>query len=117
LADLRINPANDTEVRTRPGGGQYPDYWLGEPTSKSFYGQYESGRDVDYYEADPNLRFVLEGHLEAETMSWAEERLGILGKRSGHEIVHRADVTDEMNHDLVRYDRFGREVSDVSCPE
>lgn len=115
MSDVRTHSATNAEVRPRPGGGQYPDYWLDEPEGRSFYGRYESGRDLDYYEADPNLRLVLEGRLEVETMRWAQERLGVLGERSGRVLVHQADETDEANHELVRYDRFGREVSEVRC--
>ncbi len=114
MSEVSTGPG-EAGVRPRPGGGQYPDYRLGEPESGSFYGRYESGRGVDYYEADPNLRPVLEGHLDGETLGWAEERLGALGERAGHEISHRADATDEANHQLVRYDRFGRDISEVRC--
>lgn len=30
----------------------------------------DSGRGFDYYRADPNLRFVLEGVLDADTLAW-----------------------------------------------
>ena len=112
---MRAETGTGTEDGLRPGGGQYPDYELGEPAGESRYGRYESGRDVNYYEADPNLAFVLEGHLDAQTMRWAREKLDRLGERAGHEMVRRSDVTDEANHHLVRYDRFGREISEVRC--
>lgn len=115
MADVRDDPGTGIENGLRPGGGQYPDYELGEPVGESRYGRYESGRDVNYYEADPNLAFVLEGHLGARTMEWAREKLDRLGERAGYEMVRRADVTDEANHHLVRYDRFGREISEVRC--
>lgn len=115
MTDLHTDRRAEDGVDLRRGGGQYPDYRLGEPTGESRYGGYESGRDVNYYEADPNLRFVLEGYLDPDTLSWAEDRLEYLGERCGRVLVHRADQTDKQNHDFERYDKYGRDVSEVRC--
>lgn len=93
---------------------EFPAYTFGEPRSGSCYARYESGRDLNYYTADPNLRFVLEGYLSAETLAWAEPRLHTLGERCGTVIVHRADTVDRVGHELVRYDRFGRDISEIA---
>jgi len=92
----------------------FPDYELNGRDSPSAYRRYEAGRGLDYYDADPNLRSVLEVHLDRATLGWAEERLRTLGERCGTEIVGRADVYDRVGHELVRYDRFGRDVSRVA---
>ena len=86
MADVRADPGTGMGNGLRPGGGQYPDYELGESTGERRYGRYESGRDVNYYEADPNLAFALEGHLDARTMGWAGEKLDHLGERAGYEM-------------------------------
>jgi acyl-CoA dehydrogenase len=91
----------------------FPDYRLDGQGSPSAYRYCESGRALNYYEADPNLAAVLGGYLDEATMGWASERLRVLGERCGTEIVRRADVYDRVGHELVRYDRFGRDVSRV----
>ncbi|ETW99415.1 MAG: hypothetical protein ETSY1_15095 [Candidatus Entotheonella factor] len=92
----------------------FPPFELGTQESRSRYARYESGRNLNYYEADANLRFVLQGHLDPQTLSWAETHLWQLGKRCGTDIVRRADVYDAENHKLIRYDKFGCDISQVS---
>jgi acyl-CoA dehydrogenase len=93
---------------------QFPDYALDADGSPSRYRRYEEGRGLNYYEADSNLRAVLAAHLDEATLRWAEERLHVLGERCGTEIVRRADTYDRVGHQLVRYDRFGRDVSRIA---
>src|SRR5262245_38879105 len=82
------------------------------PTSR--YHSFESGRDLNYYRADPNLRALLEHHLPASTLAWADGVLASLGERCGTVIVRRADQTDRVGHTLIRYDRHGRDISEIA---
>lgn len=92
----------------------YPDYALDGQGSPSAYRAYESGRDLNYYTADRELQATLDTYLDPATRAWAEEVLVDLGERAGHELARRADVYDAAGHELVRYDRFGRDVSELA---
>jgi len=93
---------------TRP---VYPDFTLDGTGSPSRYRRYESGRGCNYYTADPDLARTLDTYLDTETRRWAEELLVELGERAGGELARRADVYDAAGHELVRYDRFGSDIS------
>jgi len=80
----------------------------------SMYRRYESGRGLNYYEADPNLAAVLGSYLDDGTLQWATERLRVLGERCGTDVVKRADAYDRTGHELQRYDRFGRDLSEIA---
>jgi alkylation response protein AidB-like acyl-CoA dehydrogenase len=80
----------------------------------SRYRRYESGRGLDYYRADPNVAFVLDGLLPPAVRRWADEPLERWGQRCGTDIVRRADATDRRGHELIRYDRFGNDVSEIA---
>ncbi len=100
--------------RVRPGAPVYPDFALDGQGSPSRYRHHESGRGLNYYTADPDLQATLDTYLDPATRGWAQEVLVELGERAGTELVRRADVYDAVGHELVRYDRFGRDVSRVA---
>ncbi|MDP9435621.1 MAG: acyl-CoA dehydrogenase family protein [Actinomycetota bacterium] len=100
--------------RPRPGAPVYPDFALDGQGSPSRYRHHESGRGLNYYLADPELAAVLDTHLDPATRGWAEEVLVDLGERAGTSLVARADAYDAAGHQLVRYDRFGRDVSEIA---
>lgn len=77
-------------------------------SSESRYGRFEQARGTNWYDADPNLRFVLEGWLDPATLAWIDEPLGRLGERCATAIVDRADTVDRIGHELETHDRFGR---------
>lgn len=81
--------------------------------SASRYRHYESGRDCNFYEADRGLQSALRFHLDDATWAWAPGVLAELGERAGGPWARRADVYDRAGHELVRYDRFGRDVSEI----
>ncbi|GAC1328585.1 MAG: acyl-CoA dehydrogenase family protein [Mycobacteriales bacterium] len=99
---------------SRPGGPVYPDFALDGTGSPSRYRHYESGRGLNYYTADPDLAATLDSYLDPATRAWAEQVLVELGERAGGELARRADVYDAAGHELVRYDRFGRDVSQLA---
>lgn len=92
----------------------FPEYRLDGRGSPGAYRRYDAGRDVNYYEADPDLRLVLDLYLDDAALPWADERLRALGGRCGTDFVRRADAYDRARHELVRYDRFGRDVSRIA---
>ena len=92
----------------------FPDFALDGQGSPSAYRHYESGRGLNYYAADRDLQATLDSYLEPATRQWAEPVLHDLGERAGTELARRADVYDAAGHELVRYDRFGRDISEVA---
>lgn len=104
----------EPEQHTRPAGAPvYPDFEFDAAGSPSRYRHYQSGRGVNYYTADPDLQASLNTYLDPTTRGWAEDVLTDLGERAGTELARRADVYDAAGHELVRYDRFGRDISRV----
>ncbi|MDP9429885.1 MAG: hypothetical protein M3Q47_13875 [Actinomycetota bacterium] len=103
-----------TPERKRPGLPVYPDFALDGRGSPSRYGHFQSGRGLNYYSADPELRATLDTYLDAGTRAWAEDVLTELGEPAGTELARRADVYDVAGHELARYDRFGRDVSQIA---
>jgi acyl-CoA dehydrogenase len=108
------SPADHRADYGPPTGDGHAPYDLDAPGSPSRYRHHESGRGVDYYDTDDNLRRTLRAYLPEPVMRWAEEPLRELGGRAGTELVRRADVYDATGHTLVRYDKLGRDVSRVA---
>lgn len=98
----------------RFGAAVYPDFELAGQGSPSRYRHHESGRGLNYYTADPDLPATLDTYLDPRTRGWAEEVLVELGERAGTDLVRRADGYDAVGHQLVRYDRFGRDISQIA---
>ncbi len=78
------------------------------------YAEYEQAVGLDWYELDPNLRFLLDRFLpDQEDRRFAEEHVGRFGALVGKVIAPRADTTDKHGPVLERYDRWGYEVDRV----
>jgi acyl-CoA dehydrogenase len=70
-------------------------------------------RGVNFYEADPYLRFLLRRRLTAEELTLAEPRLIELGERLGGEIEDLAAEADKHTPTLVARDKRGERVDEV----
>ncbi|HEU5441235.1 MAG TPA: acyl-CoA dehydrogenase family protein [Ktedonobacterales bacterium] len=70
-------------------------------------------RTVNYYEADPHLRFLLRRRLTAEELALAEPVLKALGARLGNEIEDLATEADRQTPVLVQRDKRGERVDEV----
>jgi acyl-CoA dehydrogenase len=78
------------------------------------YAEYEQAAGLDWYEMDPNLRFLLDQFLpEPHERAFAEEHVGRFGSLVGKVIAPRAEETDKHGPVLRRYDRWGYEVDEV----
>ncbi len=72
------------------------------------YVQYDSALGLDWYEADPNLRLVLDRLLpDVDDRKFAEEQVAAYGPLVGRRIGPRAEITDKHGPVLDRYDRWG----------
>ncbi|MGH9272919.1 MAG: acyl-CoA dehydrogenase family protein, partial [Ilumatobacteraceae bacterium] len=70
----------------------------------------------NWYRRDPTLQLLLRRHLGAAGLAWAEPRLEELGALMGGAIAERAEETDRHPPRLEKYDRWGRDVSEVVMP-
>jgi acyl-CoA dehydrogenase len=66
------------------------------------------------HEADPNLMAILKKYLDAELFAYAEEKLEEFWRLCMTDIDYRAVHTDrEGQPRLIKYDRFGNDISEV----
>jgi alkylation response protein AidB-like acyl-CoA dehydrogenase len=70
----------------------------------------------NWYTCDPSLQFLMRRHLGADGVAWATPHLERLGTLMGGAIAERAEETDRNPPRLERYDRWGRDVSEVVMP-
>jgi alkylation response protein AidB-like acyl-CoA dehydrogenase len=70
----------------------------------------------NWYTCDPTLQLLMRRHLGADGLAWATPHLERLGGLMGGPIAQRADETDRNPPRLERYDRWGRDVSEVVMP-
>jgi acyl-CoA dehydrogenase len=72
---------------------------------------------LNWYTCDPTLQRAMRYYLTKEELSWAEPHLVRLGELMGGSISERAEITDKIRPKLVKYDRWGHDVSEVTIPE
>ena len=70
----------------------------------------------NWYLADPTLQALMRRHLGADGLTWATPHLERLGALMGGPIAARAEETDRNPPRLEKYDRWGRDVSEVVMP-
>lgn len=74
----------------------------------------ESIKTENFFEDDDTLRLILEEHLQGPFLDYAKRELSLFGEQCANEIDERAKHTDrEGEPRLIRYDKFGEEVSDI----
>jgi alkylation response protein AidB-like acyl-CoA dehydrogenase len=71
-------------------------------------------RDLNFYDADPHLRFLLRAKLSGDELSRGEPLLRSLGARLGNEIEDLAAEADRATPTLRVRDKCGNPVSDVA---
>lgn len=72
---------------------------------------------LNWFDCDPTLQRSMRYYLTEDQYAWAEPRLHAYGALMGGPIAERAEITDKNPPQLVRYDRWGHEVSDVIIAE
>ena len=70
----------------------------------------------NWYTSDPTLQRLLRRYLGADGLAWAAPRLEQLGALMGGPIAERAEETDRHGPRLEKYDRWGRDISEVVMP-
>jgi hypothetical protein len=79
--------------------------------------RYAGAIGLNWYESDPTLQRSMRYYLEPEDFAWAEPRLRDLGELMGGPIAERAEITDKNPPQLVKYDRWGHDISEVIIAE
>ncbi|MEU9867562.1 acyl-CoA dehydrogenase family protein [Actinomadura sp. NPDC048021] len=77
--------------------------------------RYRGAAGRNWYDCDPTLRFLMRRHL-GDGFGWAEPRLREMGALMGGPIAERAEETDRNPPRLEKYDRWGRDISEVVMP-
>lgn len=72
---------------------------------------------LNWFEADPTLQRSMQYYLTPEEYAWAEPHLLRLGELIGGPVAERADITDKNPPRLVKYDRWGHDISEVIISE
>jgi alkylation response protein AidB-like acyl-CoA dehydrogenase len=78
--------------------------------------RYQGAVGRNWYTCDPSLQFLMRRYLGAEGAAWAAPQLEALGALMGGAIAERAEETDRNPPRLERYDRWGRDISEVVMP-
>ena len=80
-------------------------------------GRYQGATGLNWYTTDPSLQRTLRYYMDAADLAWTEPHLQHWGALMGGPVSRRADETDRNPPRLVKYDRWGHDVSEVLVPE
>lgn len=72
---------------------------------------------LNWFDADPTLQRAMRYYLSEDDFAWAEPRLRDLGELMGGPVAERAEITDKNPPKLVKYDRWGHDVSEVTIAD
>lgn len=72
---------------------------------------------LNWFDCDPTLQRSMRYYLNEEEYAWAEPRLHDYGALMGGPIAERAEITDKNPPQLVKYDRWGHDISEVIISE
>ncbi|MFC5829466.1 acyl-CoA dehydrogenase family protein [Nonomuraea insulae] len=94
------------------------DRYLIEPFDRSdryATERYQGAAGRNWWHCDPTLRLLMRRHL-GEGLAWAEPHLDRLGEVTGGLVAACAEETDRNPPRLEKYDKWGRDVSQVIMP-
>ncbi|MEV4172685.1 acyl-CoA dehydrogenase family protein [Nonomuraea sp. NPDC049709] len=78
--------------------------------------RYQGAAGRNWWRCDPTLRLLMRRHLGEEGFAWAEPYLDRLGELTGGLVAECAEETDRNPPRLEKYDKWGRDVSQVVMP-
>ena len=92
---------------------------FGTPEKSARYAteRYRGAVGLNWWQCDPTLQFIVRSQLDADELAWAEPHLDSLGALMGGPVAERAEQTDRNPPRLVRYDRWGHDISEVQLPQ
>ena len=77
------------------------------------YGAMPDTSTINYYDADPYLRFLLKRRLAPDELASGEQQLRALGARLGNEIEALAAEADRQTPTLIQRDKRGERVDEI----
>ena len=77
------------------------------------YAALESAIGLNWYDADPNLRQLVERLALPEDLAFAEQQLHNMGGVIGGPVAARAEITDKHPPRLEKYDAWGNEINEI----
>ena len=77
------------------------------------YGDYDAGRDCNYWRLDPTLRFEARRVYPDDEFEWAESVLEEFGEVLGRRMADTADRIDRAGHELRSFDEHGERLNEV----
>ena len=83
------------------------------PSEPIDYARLDEGRDCNYWEMDPTLRFEARRVYPDDEFAWAEPVLSAFGEALGHRMADAADRIDEAGHELRSFDKYGERLNEV----
>ena len=78
---------------------------------------YRGATGRNWYSSDPSLQLLMRKYLGEDGLEWATPHLQALGALMGGPVAVRAELTDKNPPQLQRYDKWGRDISQVLMPE
>jgi alkylation response protein AidB-like acyl-CoA dehydrogenase len=92
---------------------------FGTPEKSKRYAteRFHGATGLNWYTCDPSLQFLIRYYMTPEELAWAEPHLERLGALIGGPVSERADITDKNPPRLVKYDRWGHDISEVVIPD
>jgi alkylation response protein AidB-like acyl-CoA dehydrogenase len=116
-----------TEQQARPSSREQRNGAKSAPPPSGFATtqkaeRYDSGRflgatGLNWYACDPSLQRTLRYYMSPDDLAWATPHLDHWGALMGGPVSERAEETDRNPPRLVKYDRWGHDVSEVVLPE
>ncbi len=79
--------------------------------------RYLGARGLNWFAGDPSLQRTLRYYMKPEEYAWAEPHLTRIGALMGGPMAERAELSDKNPPRLMRYDRWGNDISEVVLPE
>ncbi|MEV5889168.1 acyl-CoA dehydrogenase family protein [Nonomuraea fuscirosea] len=87
----------------------------GERSDRYATERYQGAAGRNWWRSDPTLRLLMRRHL-GDGLAWAEPHLDALGELMGGLVAECAEETDRNPPRLEKYDKWGRDVSQVVMP-
>jgi acyl-CoA dehydrogenase len=108
------------ERASKTYGAEHVDqlpYGTDEKAERYATERFPGATGLNWYTCDPTLQRAMRYYLSDDEFAWAEPHLVRLGELMGGPVSERADVTDKVGPKLVKYDRWGHDISEVIIPE
>lgn len=107
----RADSAKTTSTERTPG--------FSTPEKRENYTteRYLGATGLNFYLCDPSLQLTLSYYMSDDDLEWSGPYLERYGALTGGPISERAEITDKNPPKLVKYDKWGHDISHVQLPE